>query len=159
MEKIKTLNGENTFQSYAVDGLKLCNSGAKSKKTWPILSTTCTQNQLSVDKDEVAVPNKLKPLKYLEPILDERDYIQMDLLIGANCVKALEPIKAISSKAQGLYAYKTVLRCCVVRPIGVNKTKFKEMKCNKSLAKRAYHHFVFKSSIRETDKATVTKDV
>ena len=29
---IKTLNGENTFQSHAVDGLQVCSSNAKSKK-------------------------------------------------------------------------------------------------------------------------------
>ena len=92
---IKTLNGENKFQSHAVDGLQVCSSNAKSKKIWLNLPTTYTQNQLPVDTNEVATPKKLEKWKYLEPILgeiSEKDDIQVDLLIGANCVKALEPI-------------------------------------------------------------------
>ena len=87
---IKTLNGENTFQSHAVDGLQVCSSNAKSKEIWLNLPTTYTQNQLLVDTNEVAMPEKLEKWKYLEPILgeiSEKDDIQVDLLIGANCVK------------------------------------------------------------------------
>ena len=68
---IKTLNGENTFQSHAVDGLQVCSSNAKSKKIWLNLPTTYTQNQLPVDTNEVAMPEKLEKWKYLEPILGE----------------------------------------------------------------------------------------
>ena len=46
----------------------------------------------------------------------------MDLQIVPNCVKALERIKAISSEAQGLYAYKTVLGWCIVGPMNVKPT-------------------------------------
>ena len=130
---IKTLNGENTFQSHAVDGLQVCSSNAKSKKIWLNLPTTYTQNQLPVDTNEVATLKKLEKWKYLEPILGEisdNDDPQVDLLIGANCVKALEPIKVISSEVQGPYAYKTVLGGCVVGPMGMNKAYLKEMKCN-----------------------------
>ena len=45
---IKTLNGENTFQSHAIDGLQVCNFNTKSKKIWPNIPTTYTQNQLLV---------------------------------------------------------------------------------------------------------------
>ena len=163
---IKTLNGENTFQSHAVDGLQVCSSNAKSKKIWLNLPTTYTQNQLPVDTNEVATPKKLEKWKYLEPILgeiSEKDDIQVDLLIGANCVKALEPIKVISSEAQGPYAYKTVLGWCVVGPMGVNKAYLKEMKCNNiyvhevNSIKRANHHFALKGPVRETDIATMLR--
>ena len=53
---IKTLNGENTFQSHAVHGQQVCNSNTKSKKIWVNLPTTYTQNQLPVDTNEVATP-------------------------------------------------------------------------------------------------------
>ena len=87
----------------------------------------------------------------------------MDLLIGANCVKALEPIKVIPSEAQGPYAYKTVLGCCVVGPMGVNKAYLKEMKCNNiyvhevNSIKRANHHFALKGAVKETDIATMLR--
>ena len=83
---IKTLNRENTFQSHAVDGLQVCSSNTKSKKIWQNLPTTYTQNQLPLDKNEVATPKKFEKWKYLEPILgeiSEKNEIQVDLLIGA----------------------------------------------------------------------------
>ena len=88
---IKILNGENTFQSHAVDGLQICSSNAESKKILLNLPTTYTQYQLPVDTNEVATPKKLEKWKYFEPILGEiieKDDIQVDLLIGANFVKA-----------------------------------------------------------------------
>ena len=41
----------------------------------------------------------------------------MDLLIGANCVEALQPLEVIPSQQEGPYAYKTILGSCVVGPI------------------------------------------
>ena len=85
----------------------------------------------------------------------------MDLLIVANCVKTLEPIKVISSVGQGLYAYKTEPGWCVVGPMGVNKSSLKEMKCNniyvheENSAIRSNHHFALKGPVRETDIATM----
>ena len=92
--------------------LQVFNSNTKSKKIWLNLPTTYTQNQLPIDANKVATPKKLEKWKYLESILgeiSEMDDIQVDLLIDANCVKALKPIKVILSKVQGPYAYKTVL--------------------------------------------------
>ena len=39
------------------------------------------------------------------------------LLIGTNCMKALEPMQIIPSKEDGPYAYKTLLGWCIVGPI------------------------------------------
>ena len=102
----------------------------------------------------------------MEPIqsqIIEKDDIQVDLLVSANCVKALELIKVISSEAQGPYAHKTVLGWCVVGPMGVNKAYLKEMKGNNNIIheenslKRANPHFVLKGSVRETDIATMLR--
>ena len=49
---IKTLNGENTFQSNVNDGLQVSSPYAKSKKIWLNLPTTYTQNQLPVDTNK-----------------------------------------------------------------------------------------------------------
>ena len=108
---------------------------------------------------------KLEIWKYLEPILGEKDDIQVDLLTGANCVKALEPIKVISSEVHGPYAYKTVLGWCVVGTMGVNKANLKEVKCNNiyvheaNPVKRANHHFALKGPVREVDIATMLQRI
>ena len=160
------MNGENTFQSHAADGLQFCSSNTNSKKIWLNLPTTYTQNQLPVATNEVATPKKLKKWKYLKPILGKisgRDDIQVDLLIGANCIKTLEPIKVISSKAQCPYAYRTVLGWCIVGPMSVNKANLKGIKCNNiyvheaNSIKRANHHFPLKGPARETDIATMVR--
>ena len=127
---IKTLNGENTFQSHVVDSLQVCSAITKSKKICLNLPATCTKNLLPADTNEAATPKKLEKWKYLEPILSgvsEKDDIKVDLLISANCVKALELIKVISSEVQGPYAYKTVLGWCIVGPMGVNKAYLKDV--------------------------------
>ena len=127
---IKTINGENTFQLHVFDGLQVCSATTKSKKIWLNPPATYTKSQLPADTNEAATPKKLEKCKYLKPILDgisEKDDIQADLLISANCVKALELIKVISSEAQGPYAYKTVLGWCVVGPMGVNKAYLKDV--------------------------------
>ena len=127
---IKTLNGENTFQSHVVDSLQVCSAITKSKEICLNLPATCTKNLLPADTNEAATPKKLEKWKYLEPILSgvsEKDDIKVDLLISANCVKALELIKVISSEVQGPYAYKTVLGWCIVGPMGVNKAYLKDV--------------------------------
>ena len=45
------------------------------------------------------------------------------LLIGANCLKALEPMQIIATESSGSYAYRTTLGWCIVGPImnGDNK--------------------------------------
>ena len=66
---IKTLNGENTFQSHVVDGLQGCSAITKSKKIWMNLPATYTKNQLPADRNIAAAPKKLEKWKYLKPIL------------------------------------------------------------------------------------------
>ena len=43
--------------------------------------------------------------------------ISVELLIGANCARALEPIKVIPSRNDDPYAMKTVLGWCIVGPV------------------------------------------
>ena len=50
------------------------------------------------------------------------DNKEVSLLIGANCVRALEPREVISSQNGGPYALKTLLGWSVVGPM-INQTK------------------------------------
>ena len=73
-----------------------------------------------MDRSEIATPDKLKQWQYLEKIssfLGENDNISVDLLIGANCVEALQPLEVIPSQQDGPYAYRTILGWSVVGPI------------------------------------------
>ena len=53
----------------------------------------------------------------ISSFLGENDNISVDLLIGANCVEALQPLEVIPSQQDGPYAYRTILGWYVVGPI------------------------------------------
>ena len=52
------------------------------------------------------------------------------MLIGANCMKALEPVEIIASQDGGLYVYKTKLDWCIVVPI-VSDRNGEALRCNR----------------------------
>ena len=71
-----------------------------------------TQEDLPVDSNEVATIDIIKSWGYLEKVkveVNTNDSIVVTLLIGANCVKALESREIIASKNGGLYAFRTLL--------------------------------------------------
>ena len=68
------------------------------------------QKTLLVEKEEVATPEKVSKWKYLDSVkseITEKDDIKIGMIIGANCIKTLEPLKVISNKNGGPYAYQT----------------------------------------------------
>ena len=70
------------------------------------------RTELPVDKEEIATPDKIKQWDYLKVItsdITQTDGIKVGLLIGANCMKALEPLKVISSVDGDPYTYQTRL--------------------------------------------------
>ena len=60
-----------------------------------------SQKNLPVDKEEITTPEKITKWEYLKPVTNEivhNDDVCIGLLIGANCVKALEPMQVIASE-------------------------------------------------------------
>ena len=117
---IKTLNGEESQETEAVSGLKV--SKSSGQRTWTDLPVTYTKEDLPVDDEDVATPEKIRKWKYLERIAGEITQGQGIsiglLLIGGNCSKALEPLEVIPSEQGGPYAFKTLLGWCIVGTIG-----------------------------------------
>ena len=75
---------------------------------------------MPVEKKEVAVSEKMEEWDYLKIISSEiaqTDDVEIGVLIGANCMKALEPLKVIASNNGRPYAYQTRLGWCIVGPI------------------------------------------
>ena len=117
---IKTMNGEVTKSSEALEDLEVAQaSNGKAERVWVKLPCTYTQEDLPVDSNEVATNDKIKRWGYLDKIKAEvnaNDSIEVTLLIGAHCVKALEPRELIANKNGGPYAFRTLLRWCIVEP-------------------------------------------
>ena len=73
-----------------------------------------------MDKEEIATSARISRCEYMKPILNDivqDEDIVAGLLIGTNCMKALETMKIIQSKEDGPYAYKTLFGWCIVGPI------------------------------------------
>ena len=147
---IKMLNGQERQSTYILDGIKVCRLTPEADKyqKWIKLPSAYTKEEIPVDKNEITTPAKLKQWQYLEKIssfLGVNDNISVDLLIGANCVEALQPLEVIPSQQEGPYAYKTILGWCVVGPIvdekqeAVSSNRIAVFQAgNRSVAK---HHF------------------
>ena len=79
---------------------------------WVKLPKLYTRKEITVDPSEVATPLKMKKWRQLDCIASKiasDDAESIDVLIGANCAKALETIDFIASKNGGPYASETVL--------------------------------------------------
>ena len=153
--KIKTLNGEESQETEAVSGLKV--SKSSGQRMWIDLPVTYTKEDLPVDDEDVATPEKIRKWKYLERIAGEITQgqgISIGLLIGGNCSKALEPLEVIPSEQGGSYAFKTLLGWCIVGTIG--ETTFDTaVACNRisvqdKVSKNvASHYFARETEVRD----------
>ena len=96
----------------------------------------------------------LKHLRSIKNEIVQRDDVQVGLLIGANCIQALEPTKIMQSEGGGPYAYKTWLGWCVVGPINCI-SKGITTSCNRvavrdvASSKLASHHFTMEKSVKD----------
>ena len=93
----------------------------------------------------------------MQPISNEivqNDDVHVGLLIGANCMKALESTRILQSQDGGPYAYKTKLGWCVVGPINC-RAKNCSTSCNRvavkdvASLKLGAHHFTFEDSVKD----------
>ena len=152
---LKTLNGERSENTLAIEGLKVC--GVNGDGSWLKLPKLYSRAELPVDKEEIATPDNISKWEHLEVVSKEIaqvDTIPVGILVGANCIKALEPTQVISSKAGGPYAYKTRLGWCIVGPINDSAVK-NPVKCNRIAVKDvttsavASHHFEIEREVKE----------
>ena len=81
--------------------------------------------------------------------------ISIWLLIGANCIDALEPIEILQSRNGGAYVFKPQLGWCVVGP--VNKTNSNKVSCNLIAVHQGdtkevgRHFFQVKTEVKKND--------
>ena len=119
---IKTLNGQERQSTHITDGIKVCKltPEADEHQKWIKLPSSYINEEIPVDRSEIATPAKLKQWQYLEKLsnfLGGNDNISVDLLNGANCVEALLPLEVIPSQQDGPYACMTILQWYVNGPI------------------------------------------
>ena len=157
---LKSINGTEKIDSTVIKGLVISSAAKTDVNLSEIqLPKTYTQDELPVDPEEIATKEKIKRWKYLQPIFDSviqnEDITNVGLLIGADCLKAIEPIDVIKSQNGGPYAYKTILGWCVVGPIDQPSTN--QLKCNRIAVRdaakesTASHHFEVTNTVQEDE--------
>ena len=110
---------EKKFKREAVSGLKV--SKSSGERMLIDLPVTYMKEDLLVDDEDVATPEKIRKWKYLERIAGEITQgqgISIGLLIGGNCSKTLEPLEVIPSEQGDPYVFKTLLGWYTVGTIG-----------------------------------------
>ena len=92
---VKTLTGKKAHNPLAVDGLKVRRvSGLDAK--WINIPKAYTKDDFPVASSQVATPQKIKKWKYFQEIAEKishTDHKNVELLVGANCTRALEPVQ------------------------------------------------------------------
>ena len=84
------------------------------------------------------------------------------MLIGANCLKSLKPLKIVCSRNGGPYAYRTKVSWCIVGPT-VNESSNKSLKYNRKAVKDVIsgqvgsHHFKIDNGLKRSE--TVVKEM
>ena len=108
---MKAITGDKIPTPFAVDGLKSSTTSGFDAE-WINIPSAYTMDKMLVDFSTIVTLENIKKWKYLQEIAEEVshiDNVKVQLLIGANCTRALEPVQVIASKDGGPFAMKTLL--------------------------------------------------
>ena len=120
---VKPLNCQSQLKSKLVNGLAVSNP--IDKKFWIKLPHCYARKELPVDPEEIPTASETV----------QNPAVHAGVLIGANCLSALEPTEFIRSEAGGPYAYKTKLGWCIVGPIAKGNSGKETMTCSRIAVK------------------------
>ena len=111
----------------------------------------------------MATAQKLKKWKHLSCIADEvtkdDQNLNVELLVGANCTRALEPTKVIPSRNDGPSEMKTVLGLCTVGSISYRNQSEGKISCNRTAVMEAGSNKVGRHYFAVENKLTPDDDV
>ena len=124
--KLKTLTGEKSEGLAAVKRLIVSgiSRGKEEPVEWIDVPKAYSRSFLPAEKEDIPTLKKIKKWKNLNPItakITQNDNIEVGMLIGVYCMKALEPVEIIATQDEGPYAYKIMIGWCTVAPIVSNK--------------------------------------
>lgn len=112
---LRTMGQERTVATNVITGLEV--SGLQDN-TFITLPETYTQSRIPVTKSNIPNQRALSKWPYLKNVQISTINAGIDLLIGTNAPKAIEPWQIINSEGDGPYAIKTLLGWVVNGPLG-----------------------------------------
>ena len=111
---LQTMGTEKIVKSYELTGLEV---GNMEDGTFLKLPKVYTQTKIPVTKRNILTQTDLNRWPYLQEIQVKEFDADVDLLIGVNTPKAMEPWRIINSQGNGPYAVKTLLGWVVNGPL------------------------------------------
>ena len=111
---LRTMGQERPVRTYEISGLEISHLDGS---TYLNLPKVYTQDKIPVSKENIPTKKDLERWPYLSRIqLDEID-ADIELLIGIDVPKAMEPWEIINSEGNGPYAVKTLFGWVVNGPL------------------------------------------
>ena len=115
---LSTMSGKEVISVSRIDGLVAEGLDRREKvdlpKTYAKESISCRGNQIPTAEMADKWPH-FKKIKGKIPKLDAD--IEIGLLIGCNCPKAIKPKEVITGKSDDPYVVRTLLGWCIVGPV------------------------------------------
>ncbi|XP_072023293.1 uncharacterized protein [Amphiura filiformis] len=106
--KVQTINGDKDVDTYKLSGLEVTDADGKINIELPVVYT---QDSIPVKVEDMVSKEDLTPWPYLQDITvpELLKGQRVDLLIGNNVPRALEPLEVIQSQHNGPYACRSAL--------------------------------------------------
>ncbi|XP_066928731.1 uncharacterized protein [Clytia hemisphaerica] len=121
---INTITSVKSEKCQVASGLRVKGLHA-GDGSWLSLPKCFSKPNITVDSSEIPTADSIKEWPYLKSIENElpnTTFLRVGILISANCLKAIEPLKVIPSQDDGPFAFKTKLGWCVVGPISSSRS-------------------------------------
>ena len=134
---LSTMLGHEVIDVSKIDGLiaERLDRGAKVE-----LPKTYTRECIPSRNKQISTPQSADKWPHLQCIKDKilklDENLDVGLLIGCNCPKAIKPKEVITGKSEDPYAVRTLLGWCIVGPVSTSgSTSVKEVStCNSIMA-------------------------
>ena len=111
---LSTMGQKTVVPAYSLTGLEVSNLDSND---FHILPEVLTQTKMPVNVNNMVTSEELAKWPYLSKVNIPNINANVDLLIGTNAPKILEPWEVINSSRNGPYAIKTVLGWVVNGPL------------------------------------------
>lgn len=115
---LRTMGHNKAVPSCIINGLEI--SGVSGKHFYE-LPDVFTQKEMPVSTDNIISKEELAKWPYLKDIRIPRINADVDLLIGTNASKLMEPWEVINSRGDGPYAVRTLLGWVINGPLQGNR--------------------------------------
>lgn len=116
---LRTMSQDKSVPSYIVSGLEV---SSLEERNFIHLPEVYTQKIMPVDTCNIPTKEELSKWPYLSQVQFPRIPAKVELLIGSNAPKAIEPWEILNSQGDGPYAVKTLLGWVINGPLQAKNT-------------------------------------